>query len=49
MNNPAHISESLETSFGVKNILKFFDVDLGSGVEKFGSGMVKIRIRNPQH
>jgi hypothetical protein len=28
MNNPDHISESLETIFGVK-ILKFFDVDPG--------------------
>jgi hypothetical protein len=38
MNNPDHISESLKTIFWVK-ILKFFDVDLGSGVEK-------IRIRD---
>jgi hypothetical protein len=28
MNNPDHISESLETIFGVK-ILKFFDADPG--------------------
>jgi hypothetical protein len=34
MNNPEHISESLETNFlGVK-ILKFFDADPGSGMEK---------------
>ncbi len=33
MNNPDHISESLETFFGVK-ILTFFDADLGSGMEK---------------
>jgi hypothetical protein len=38
MNNLDHISESLETIFGVK-FLKFFDVDPGSGMEKFGSGM----------
>ncbi len=45
MNNPDHISESLETVFGVK-ILKFFEADPGSGMEK-------IRIRDlgsdPQH
>jgi hypothetical protein len=35
MNIPDHISESLETIF---TILKFFDVDPGSG---------KIRIRDP--
>jgi hypothetical protein len=33
MNNPDHISESLKTIFGVK-ILKFYDVDPGSGMEK---------------
>jgi hypothetical protein len=33
MNNPDHISESLETIFWVK-ILKFFDADPGSGMEK---------------
>jgi hypothetical protein len=33
MNNPDHIAESLETIFGVK-ILKFFDTDPGSGMEK---------------
>jgi hypothetical protein len=42
MKNPDHISESLETIFWVK-ILKFFDVYPGSGMEKFGSGMEKIR------
>jgi hypothetical protein len=31
MNNPDHISESLETIFCVK-ILKFFDADPGSGI-----------------
>jgi hypothetical protein len=40
MNNPDHISESLETIFWVK-ILKFFDADPGSGMEK-------IRIRDPE-
>jgi hypothetical protein len=33
MNKPDHISESLETIFWV-NILKFFDADPGSGMEK---------------
>jgi hypothetical protein len=39
MNNPDHIPESLEIIFCFK-ILKFFDVDPGSGMEK-------IRIRDP--
>jgi hypothetical protein len=39
MNNPDHISECLETIFLVK-ILKFFEADPGSGMEK-------IRIRDP--
>jgi hypothetical protein len=43
MNNPDHISESLETIFLVK-ILKFFGVY--PGWEKFGSGMEIIRIRD---
>jgi hypothetical protein len=51
MNNPNHISESLETIFWVK-ILQFFDADPGSGMEKnsdpgwktFGSG---IRDKHP--
>ncbi len=34
MNNPDHISESLETICWVI-ILKFFDADTGSGMEKF--------------
>jgi hypothetical protein len=38
MNNQNHISESLEKKFWVK-ILKFFDADPGSGMEK-------IRIRD---
>jgi hypothetical protein len=33
MNNQGHISENLETNFGVK-ILKFFDADPGFGMEK---------------
>ncbi len=40
MNNPNHISESLETIFWIK-ILKFFDADPGSGMEKIG-------IRDPE-
>jgi hypothetical protein len=35
MNNPDHISKSLETIFWVK-ILKFFDADPGFGMEKTG-------------
>jgi hypothetical protein len=38
MNNPDNIFEGLETIFWVK-ILKFFDVNAGSGMEK-------IRIRD---
>ena len=50
MNNPDHISESLETIFGVI-LIKFFDadpdpgsrifltLDPGSGTKKFGSGI----------
>jgi hypothetical protein len=38
MNNPDHISESLETIFWAKT-LKFFDADPGSGLEKIGSGI----------
>jgi hypothetical protein len=46
---PDHISEILETVFGLKK-LKFFDADKGSGIfwsgmEKFGSG---INIPDPQ-
>jgi hypothetical protein len=40
MNNPDHISESLETIFRVK-IFKFFDADPGTVMEK-------IRIRDPE-
>jgi hypothetical protein len=43
INNPDHISESLETIFCVK-ILKFFDAD--PGWKKFESG---IKIRNTVH
>jgi hypothetical protein len=56
MNIPDHISKSLETIFLLLKILKFFVVDsdpgsgifltldLGSGMEKFGSG---IRNKHP--
>jgi hypothetical protein len=47
MENMDLISESLETIFLV-NILKFFDVDLGSWMEKFGSKMENNRIRDPR-
>jgi hypothetical protein len=43
MNNPDHISESLETIFWVK-ILKFFYADPGSGIEK-----IRMFISDPQH
>ncbi len=53
MNNPDHISESLETIFWV-NMLKFSDPDPGSGIfltldpgwKKFGSG---IKIPDPHY
>jgi hypothetical protein len=41
MNNPDHISKSLETIFWVK-IFKFFDADPGSGMEK-----IRIRDKHP--
>jgi hypothetical protein len=44
MNSPDHISQSLETIFWVK-IFEFFNSD--TGWKKFGSGMEKIRIRDP--
>ncbi len=43
--NYLHISKSFETNSLVK-ILKFFYGDPGSGIEKFGSQMEKIRIRD---
>jgi hypothetical protein len=45
MNNPDHISESLETIFWAK-ILQFYDAN--TGCKKFGSGIEKIRIRDKQ-
>jgi hypothetical protein len=51
MNNPDHISESLETFFRVK-ILTFIDAIREPGWKKFGSeigtgsGMEKIRIQD---
>jgi hypothetical protein len=44
VNNPDHISESLETIFGVK-ILKFFDAD--PGWKTFGSGIRNGKISDP--
>jgi fumarate hydratase class II len=41
MNNPDHLSESLETIFWVK-ILKFFDAGPESGMEK-----IRIRDKHP--
>ncbi len=45
MNNPDHISESLETIFWVK-ILKFFNADPGSGIKKI---RFRDNIPDPQH
>jgi hypothetical protein len=45
MNNPDHISESLETIFRVK-ILLFFGADPGSGMGKIWTGMEKTGIRD---
>ncbi len=36
MNNSDHIYESLETIFSGGPVLKFFDLDPGSGMEKIG-------------
>ncbi len=48
MNIRDHISESLETIFWVKKILKFSDEDPGIFFTLDpGSGMEKIRIRDP--
>jgi hypothetical protein len=51
MNDPDHISKSLETIFWVK-IIKFFDEDQGSDIRDgknsdLGSGMGKSRILDP--
>jgi hypothetical protein len=49
MNYPDHISESLETVFWVK-ILKFFDADHGSGMEKISiphPGSATLQWENP--
>jgi hypothetical protein len=57
MNNPDHMSWSLETILWVKK-LKFFDANPGSRMEKFGSGMPDgkksdpgsgVNIPDPQH
>jgi hypothetical protein len=45
MKKPDHISESLKTIFWVK-ILKFFDVDLGSRMEKNSDPGPGSRIRD---
>jgi hypothetical protein len=51
INNQDHISESLETIFVGYKILKFFDADPGSRIEKkFGSGIRDGRHNpDPQH
>jgi hypothetical protein len=46
MNNPNHISESLEKLFW-GYMLQFFYVDPGSGMEKFGSGIRDGKNSNP--
>jgi hypothetical protein len=53
MNSLVHISESLENIFFIKT-LKFFDADLGSGIQDEknsdpGSGMEKTQIRDPEN
>jgi hypothetical protein len=45
MNIPDHISESLETTFWIKNTSIYF-LTLDPGWKKFGS---RINIPNPQH
>jgi hypothetical protein len=45
MNNPGHISESLETTFGLKYLNSFMRIR-DPGWKKFGSGM---NIPDPQH
>jgi hypothetical protein len=44
VNNPNHISESLETVFWVK-ILKFLDADPGSGMENIRKGDLRYTSR----
>jgi hypothetical protein len=46
MNNPDHISQELRNHFYGVRIPKFFDAD--PGWKNFGSGMGKIRIRDPE-
>jgi hypothetical protein len=48
INVPDHISESLETIFGLK-ILKFFDADPGSGIflSRIRDGKNRIRDKHP--
>jgi hypothetical protein len=48
MNNPDHISESLESIFYAK-ILKFFDADPRSGMEKIRIWDLEFNIPDPQH
>jgi hypothetical protein len=51
MNNPDHISESLETIFGLKYLNSLMRIrdprwkNSNPGWKKFGSGIEKIRIR----
>jgi hypothetical protein len=50
MNNPVHIPKSLKPFIGLKlNILKLSYADPESRMEKFGSGMKKIRIRDEKN
>jgi hypothetical protein len=46
MNNPDHISENLETTFGVKILKLLMRIRDGKNSDP-GSGMDKIRIRDP--
>jgi hypothetical protein len=51
MNTTDHISQSLETIFWVKKILKFFDADPdpdpGSGISMIRDGKIRIRDKLP--
>jgi hypothetical protein len=47
MNHPHHISERIETIFWIK-ILKFFDVDSGSGMGKNSDPGSAINIPDPK-
>jgi hypothetical protein len=47
MNNPEHISESLETIFGLEYLNSLMRIR-DPGQKKIGSGMEKVRFRDPR-